>query len=191
MKLADKPARLTRFEEIYSDTFDNLRNTFLKLTRDEEQTNDILQTAYIKLWEKLDELEDHGDYTPIIYVYARNVFRDELRKRCRQEIARDELKYLAASSVNSEGPAELKEYENIVKEIIDKMPVKRQRVYRMFKEDGLSYKNIALSLGISSKTVDNHLNEASKEIRKQVKLAYQAGNLSSLTVVLVVQLLLA
>jgi RNA polymerase sigma-70 factor (ECF subfamily) len=191
MKLADKPARLTRFEEIYGNTFDKLRNTFLKLTRDEEQTNDILQTAYIKLWEKLDELEDHGDYTPVIYVYARNVLRDELRKRCRQEIARDELKYLAASSVDSEGPAELKEYEIIVKEIIEKMPAKRQRVYRMFKEDGLSYKNIALSLGISSKTVDNHLNEASKEIRKQVKLAYQAGNLSSLTVVLIVQLLMA
>ncbi|AYL96594.1 RNA polymerase sigma factor [Mucilaginibacter celer] len=189
MKLTEKSARLARFEDIYNHTFSKLRSTFLKLTRNEDQTNDLLQTAYVKLWEKLDDLEDQGDYAPILYVYARNAFRDELRKKCRQEIAEAEIGYMAAAVTDTAGTAELKEYEGIVKQIIDKMPVKRQRVYRMFKEDGLSYKNIALSLGISPKTVDNHLNEASKEIRRQVKLAYEVGHLSSLTVVLLAELL--
>jgi RNA polymerase sigma-70 factor (ECF subfamily) len=189
MKLADKSARLTRFEDIYNDTFNKLRNTFLKLTRDEDQTNDLLQAAYIKLWEKMDGIENQGDYARILYVYTRNIFRDELRKKCRREIAKEELVYMSASAADTSGNAELKEYENIVKRIIEKMPLKRQRVYRMFKEDGLSYRNIANSLGISPKTVDNHLNEASKEIRRQVKLAYQVGNLSSLTVVLLAELL--
>jgi RNA polymerase sigma-70 factor (ECF subfamily) len=190
MKLTDKAARLTRFGDIYNQTFNTLRSTFLKLTRDEEQTNDLLQTAYIKLWEKLDELEDQGNYAPILYVYARNAFRDEMRKKCRHEIAHEELGYLAVGTSNTvAGNTELKEYEGIVQRIIEKMPLKRQRVYRMFKEDGLSYKNIALSLGISPKTVDNHLNEASKEIRRQVKLAYEVGSLSSVTVVLLTELL--
>ncbi|PWK79607.1 RNA polymerase sigma-70 factor (ECF subfamily) [Mucilaginibacter oryzae] len=189
MKLTEKSARLARFEDIYHHTFNKLKNTFLKLTHNEDQTNDLLQTAYVKLWEKLDDIEDQGDYSPILYVYTRNAFRDELRKKCRQEIAEAELGYMAAEATNPTDGTELKEYEGIVKQIIDKMPLKRQRVYRMFKEDGLSYKNIAQSLGISPKTVDNHLNEASKEIRRQVKMAYEVGHLSSLTMVLLVKLL--
>jgi RNA polymerase sigma factor (sigma-70 family) len=190
MKLAGNSAtRLTRFEGIYNATFDNLRNIFLKLTRDEHLTNDILQNSYLKLWEKLDEVEDQGDFSRLLYVYARNIFRDEIRKKCRQEIINEEAGYLANKHESAAGSYDFKEYESIVQRIITDMPLKRQRVYRMFKEEGLSYKNIALSLGISPKTVDNHLNEASKEIRRQIKLAYQAGNLTSLTVVLLTELL--
>lgn len=188
MHVADGRERVRRFETIYHDTFDHLRHTFLKLTRNEASTHDLLQAAYIKLWQKLDEIEDRGDYAKILYVYARNLYRDELRKQLRRELATTEMGYLAAQTEHST-PVEVRELERIVQETVEGMPARRQQVYRLFREDGLSYKSIAALLEISPKTVDNHLQEASREIRKQLRLAYHVDGLSVFTILLLAEVI--
>jgi RNA polymerase sigma-70 factor (ECF subfamily) len=53
--------------------------------------------------------------------------------------------------------------------MIKLMPSKRRKVFILSRLEGKSYAEIAELLGISRKTVENHINLALKELRKITK----------------------
>lgn len=61
-----------------------------------------------------------------------------------------------------------KEFQLLVDQTIENLPPKRRVVFKLIKDDGLSYKEVASLLDISVKTVDNHLSTAIAELRKVI-----------------------
>lgn len=66
------------------------------------------------------------------------------------------------------------ELYDIVRKEIERMPPKRRTIFMLIKEDGLKYKDVAKLLDISVKTVESHMYEAIKPVRKVVR-EYLAG----------------
>jgi RNA polymerase sigma-70 factor (ECF subfamily) len=52
----------------------------------------------------------------------------------------------------------------------ESLPPKRKMVYKLIKDDGLKYKEVANLLEISERTVENHLDAAVKDLKSAVKL---------------------
>ena len=50
------------------------------------------------------------------------------------------------------------------------LPPKCQMVYKLVREDGLSYREVSVIMNISENTVDRHLNNALHKLIKAVKL---------------------
>ena len=69
-----------------------------------------------------------------------------------------------------EGDLYAREMELLEKLTVGRMPKKRKAIYEMSRREGLSNDEIAIRMGISKKTVENHLNLALKEIRKTLLL---------------------
>jgi RNA polymerase sigma factor (sigma-70 family) len=176
MKTEEYTARERLFREIYSATFDKLNRIFLNILKDESLVHDVLQETYLKLWRKLDEIDGRQGYLPFLYFHARNFSRKEINATLKKENLEQEL-YKIEEVCDMEADMELRELRMIVCRVVDNMPPKRRQVYHMFKNDGLSYKRIAETLNISRKTVDNHLNEAVKSIRKSLVNTYQIKKL--------------
>ncbi|EOR96289.1 RNA polymerase ECF-type sigma factor [Arcticibacter svalbardensis MN12-7] len=171
MDTAENENRAQRFRRIYEVTFDKLYRIFLQSLKSEELTRDILQEAYLKLWYRMDELDGRQDHFPFLYFHARNHARKEINRKMKQDLAGQTL-MMKEDDTDLSAEFDKKEFQSVLKEIIDKLPAKRKLVYQMFKEEGLSYKTIAKILNISIKTVDNHLNDANKTIKKQLKSNY-------------------
>ena len=57
---------------------------------------------------------------------------------------------------------------SLLNSILAKMPQKRSEVFRMSKLEGLPVEEIAARMGISERTVQKHLEIASKEIRRHL-----------------------
>lgn len=55
-----------------------------------------------------------------------------------------------------------------VNRLIERMPPKRQQVYRLIKVDGMCYKDVAQLMDISERTVEVHLKIAVRELRSAV-----------------------
>lgn len=160
------------FKSIYDLTFEKMNRIFSRALKCEELTNDVLQETYLKLWCKLEELDGKQDYMPFLYFHARNFARKEINARLKKD-SLDAHPSILNEVSDVEGQMEKKEFQLMLSRAVNAMPPKRQMVYRMFKEDGLSYKHIAEMLNISNKTVDNHLNEAMKTIKKRLVLNYR------------------
>ncbi len=78
-------------------------------------------------------------------------------------------------SLDNHSPQEdliAKDAQLLVDMVVSQMPSQRQKVYRMSREKGLSNQEIAKILGISKKTVENHLNLALGIIRKAIIMSY-------------------
>jgi RNA polymerase sigma-70 factor (ECF subfamily) len=48
------------------------------------------------------------------------------------------------------------------------MPPVRKQVFEMSREQGMSYREIAATLSVSSKTVETHIYKALKQIKKHI-----------------------
>jgi RNA polymerase sigma-70 factor (ECF subfamily) len=55
-----------------------------------------------------------------------------------------------------------------INKLIEKLPPKRQQVYRLIKDDGMCYKDVAKLMEISERTVEVHLKIAMRELRSSI-----------------------
>lgn len=63
--------------------------------------------------------------------------------------------------------ADLKEF---IKRMVGELPPRQQEVFKMSRDEYLTYKEIATRLNISEKTVERHINEAIKFLKKNIML---------------------
>ncbi|MEN8123314.1 MAG: sigma-70 family RNA polymerase sigma factor, partial [Bacteroidota bacterium] len=64
---------------------------------------------------------------------------------------------------------EYSELERVIFELIEKLPKKRQIIFKLNKIDGLTYKEIAAKLDISENTVDTQMRKALAFLRSEMK----------------------
>ncbi|WP_307774320.1 MULTISPECIES: sigma factor-like helix-turn-helix DNA-binding protein [Flavobacterium] len=60
------------------------------------------------------------------------------------------------------------QYTTLLEQIIKKLPPQQQKIYKMAKEEGMSYQKIAELLDLSPLTVKKHMVQALKFIRIQL-----------------------
>ena len=63
------------------------------------------------------------------------------------------------------------ELQQLIELTVKNMPEQRRRVFEMSRKEGLSNEEIAQKLGISKRTVENHITTALAAIRKGTLLA--------------------
>ena len=127
----------------------------LHFTEDMGAVEDIVQDAFVGLWERKDEVRDVKSY---LYASVRNKCISFLN---RQQGA-DEL----PEDIPSEELEDRSEVEARLWSAIDSLPERRRQVLLMSKRDGMKYEDIAYMLGISVHTVRNQISKALRALRE-------------------------
>lgn len=156
------------FEEIFRDTKDRLYYFVFKLTRNNSDTQDILQESYSRLWERLDAIDVSKDVLPLLLTYARNCFIDHLRKRERDQRFLDNLSKEAVEVAAAELSLDLKDKEKLLRVSLEQLPAKRRQIFGLVKEQGLSHKEVAEQLGIATGTVEKQVGLSLQFLRKEL-----------------------
>jgi RNA polymerase sigma-70 factor (family 1) len=55
-----------------------------------------------------------------------------------------------------------------INKLVERLPPKRQQVFRLIKDDGMRYKDVAILMDISERTVEVHLKIALRELRSAI-----------------------
>lgn len=153
------------FFEAYNDV---LFYYFLKKTKSYADAEELTQLTFIKFWEYRSSLSEKVPIKVQLFHKARLVFIDWLRKQATLRKHTGELQSEPLSTPSEEENTDPRIKK--IKESIAKLPPKRKTVFELFELHGYSYKQIAKILHISSKTVDNHISQAIKQIKKMLSL---------------------
>jgi len=162
-----QPDKEYRLKHIINQTHDRLLSVLLSFTRDRHLCEDLLQEAYIRLWENLDGLQNDDTAIFLLKRYARNLFLDEMRKVARREVLlgkmeRDEME------VSVEGQAINREKYLAIQSAINKLPEQQRLIFTLHKEQAMSYRQIAEKLGIAPGTIEKQMGRALKFLRQEL-----------------------
>ncbi|MGV3538832.1 MAG: RNA polymerase sigma-70 factor [Rufibacter sp.] len=139
-----------------------------RLVGDEDAAKDVVQEVFIRLWKQQQEgfmtLENPEAY---LQRAVRNQALNYLDREKRQLTFETELQAVSeASSNNIEENLRLEELQEKVLQAIDRLPLGCRKVFLLSRYEGLSHKEIAEQLEISTNTVDNHIKKALGILRK-------------------------
>lgn len=127
----------------------------LHFTEDAGAAEDIVQEAFVGLWQRKDEVRD---VKPYLYASVRN--------RCISYLNRQQGADELPEDIPSEDLEDRSEMEARLWSAIDSLPERRRQVLLMSKRDGIKYEDIAYMLGISVHTVRNHISKALQALRE-------------------------
>ncbi|NVO04140.1 MAG: RNA polymerase sigma-70 factor [Bacteroidetes bacterium] len=160
----------TTFELLFRIEFKGLCLFALKFTKDYETAKEIVQDAFISLWEKRDTIDlskpVKSYLTTIINNKSLNYLRDN-KKFDREILDFENINSTANHQTSDKLVAS--EIEQQIKTAIDELPEKCREVFLLSRYENLKYQEIANQLNISIKTVETQMSKALQHMR--VRLA--------------------
>jgi len=165
LKEGDERAFKTLFQKYYS-AMCHFAHQFLK---DHEMAEETVQDMFVRIWEKRSTLN--------IETSVKHYFFRSIRNQCLNQIQHQKIKKQYASRIMESSHQEIDPDQyymevNLLQRIeksIDSLPAKRQEIFRLSREQGLKYKEIAEELNISIKTVEAQMGLALKHLRDELK----------------------
>lgn len=139
----------------------------LNITESYEDSEDIVQQIFVELLEKAvaGSLEV-GDMKGYLYTVVRNR-AVKYAKKNQEKVSVESAMYLTDENALSISVEE----EALVWDWIDALPTERRNIFLMAKQQGMKYKEIAMQLDISVKTVEGQMGKALKALRdKAIKI---------------------
>ena len=158
--------KLQAFRELYSRYWKKLFDDAYKRLKNKEQAEEVVQELFTNLWTKRQSIQINTTISAYLFSSVAHHVIDIYRK----EMVR--VKYSQAFKiVNTEADTStedgimLKDLTYTIEEEISHLPDKCRSVYELSRKEHKTNKEIASYLGISEKTVEQHLTKALKKIR--------------------------
>lgn len=155
------------FETVFKQNFVSVTAYCNKYVRDTEEAKDLAHRAFMKVWEKREEIPEGSNIKALIFRIAHNLSINYIRDH-KKFCDEDELQTVESENSDADNEIRAAELEAAVIDTINRMPEKSKKVFLMSRYENLSNNNIADKLGISIKTVEAHITTALKLLRKKI-----------------------
>lgn len=154
------------FEQLFKDYYGRLCNYVNTILNDVDESEEIVQSTFIALWEKRESLVIHTSVKSYLYQAVHN---QSLNKIKHNQVKQSHFEYVTAqNNVNvSDGYQSLvgKELGEMIGVAVESLPPQCRTVFTLSRFSGLSYAEIATRLDVSVKTVENHMGKALRIMR--------------------------
>jgi RNA polymerase sigma-70 factor (ECF subfamily) len=159
----DQESSLENLYDYYYPRLYEFSRSFLKL---EQGIDDILQEVFIRIWQNRRKIKDPASFNSYIFTITRNLLLNELRRRLNHHSLKEEIRSLAiAKEYTDFDHAQYRDLKTRMDELIAALPERQKEIFVMSRSEGLSHKEIASRLQITTKTVEYHISLAIKTLK--------------------------
>jgi RNA polymerase sigma-70 factor (ECF subfamily) len=150
---------LTRYQHaVYGFAF-----SFLK---DAQEAEDISQEIFLRLYRTAESYRSVAALQTYLFRITRNLCIDHLRKKRPEAMTNPPESVNAKTPLNQICAAELKNQINLV---LSELPENQRAAIYLRHEQGMDYREIAATLGVTRHAVESLLTRARKAFRKKFK----------------------
>lgn len=166
LKEGDQQA-FTDLYNYYSHPVYDIALTFLKSSSLSEE---IVQDVFMKIWVKRSEMGMVKDFRAYIFVMARNLIFDRIKRQAHETSAKIYLDSQQFFVDDTEHLVRHHQCQQTLHEAINLLPPQQKQVYQLARVQGLSQDTIAEKMQISRLTVKTHMAKALKSIRTYIRI---------------------
>lgn len=154
------------FKQFYQLLFFRLYQFAYTYVHSKENAEEVVNDVFLTLWQKRKTLNSISNINVYLYVAVKNVSLNYLRKNTQTiSLSMDDLTVHHIHLVpNPESVLISRELQLRIRQAIDQLPPRCKIIFKLIKEDKLSYKEVATILKISVKTVDTQVYIALKKL---------------------------
>ena len=157
----------TQFSILFDKHYQRLYNYAYKLLNDVSTSEELVQETFIKLWEQYHKIDkSHRAIESFLIVTLKNKIIDNFRKYQTRE------KHNNLYSLYSDILSEINTQWDLLQQIdiiYENLDQKTRDIFQLSRNEGLTYKEIAIKKNISIKTVELHISTALIAFRKGLK----------------------
>jgi RNA polymerase sigma-70 factor (ECF subfamily) len=167
MKLEVSICEEKTYSDIYTSEAEKLRNHLYYKCGDLVVAEDLMQEAFIKLWNKCAEVLIET-VTGFLYTVSNRLFIDKIRS---EKVALNFEKSQLPES-NSPDPyfiLRTEEFREKIETSISNLPEGQREAFLLNRIDKLTYKEIAERLEISTTAVENRMNKALLKLKTNIE----------------------
>lgn len=159
--------REKKFSILFDKHYKRLFNYAFKVVEDSDISKELVQETFIKLWGNFENVkDDERSIESYLITVLKNKIIDNHRKRQTQE------KHFNLYKLNTVFTADIDtkwELEKEIEKIYNSLPPKTSAIFKLSRNKGLTYPEIAALKNISVKTVESHVSRALQTFRKELK----------------------
>ena len=158
------------FQDLYNRLSPTIFNAAFSYVKDEETAKEIVQEAFVKLWDNRKKLTGIKNPDAYVFMIARNLVFDQFQKKvCEAKLYRS-VREQSVYTVNDTGyRVENKQMDEILHHAVKTVPPQQHKVYVLNKQEGLDFDQIASRMQLSQNTVKKHLELANHYVRRFVR----------------------
>ncbi|MGN6638085.1 MAG: RNA polymerase sigma-70 factor [Mucilaginibacter sp.] len=179
------------FEKLYYALFNKLIKFSIYYVNHRETAEEIVSEVFVKCWNNRKELS-HVQYPEsYLFIAVKNQSLKHRKKFSNVHLVEiDENEFRLVDYADPSKKIERKELHHRLDQAIETLPMQARMVFRLIKENGLKYKEVAEILDISPRTVQTQLFRAIAKLRVALKslsegMAKQNQNDKLLTIFIV------
>lgn len=166
--VALKKGSKSSFTALYNKYWSRVYNFSRLYLNRREAAEEIVQEVFVKLWEAREFLNENENFKGFLFIITRNLIFNQSRKYLNEDFYKVSVLNALEESYSIESEIDAKDLYLRIDLLIKELPPQRQLIFNLSRKEYKSYKEIALQLNISEKTVERQISEAIKFLRKNL-----------------------
>lgn len=160
------------FEDLYRLFYARLFRFALLYVHKREIAEEVVNDVMINVWNKQQTLQEVQNLETYLFAAIRNRSLNYMSKYSAWHVVPDTTQEQGAI-INLNDPEKELEWKEInfrLNQAIDQLPEQCRTVFKLIKEEGFRYKQVAEILNVSTRTVETQLFRAIKKLDKVVEV---------------------
>ena len=163
------------YKQLFLLFYPSLVSFAVSITRSKEVSEEIVSDVFLKIWEKRQQLDKVENLSFYLFTAVKNKCLNQLqdqKNRVNLEINDAVIEF---KSLYHDPEQRLISAETIkeIQKAVQDLPPRCRMIFKLVKEEGFRYKEVAELMQLSVKTVENQMSLAFKKIGSAVKLQHQ------------------
>jgi RNA polymerase sigma-70 factor, ECF subfamily len=169
---------LTAFGEIYNKYTQKVHSLAYRISRSEEDTDEIVQDVFVTIFKKIDKFEGKAAFSSWLYRITANTAFMKLRKRKQhvsvsfEEALESGVDSYLAPSTELPIIGSRREIQDALEKALNQLPAEYRTIFVLRDVDGLSNQDVSGILGITVPAVKSRLHRSRLMLRKRLQRFY-------------------
>ncbi|MCD8177424.1 MAG: RNA polymerase sigma-70 factor [Tannerellaceae bacterium] len=157
------------FRELFHLLYDPFFRTASYYLPEDEWVQEVVSDVFLILWKEKDKLHTLDNFDGYCFILIKNGSLNYLAKIKNTLPLTESEQPIIPGSISPEENYLADELLQTYLDSVENLPLRCKEIYRLVKEEGLSYKEVADQLRISPKTVDAQIQKAMSILKEKIK----------------------